>query len=91
MVEIYLNQPVTVNYHSIFMTIQSIKVLLLNKMIINLIVLILILLVNVLNALNALNALNSMTREGVLQVIINKVDTDNHLNRIGFSKCILPS
>ena len=75
MVEIYLNQPVTMNYHSIPMTIQSIKVLLLSKMIINLIVLILILLVNV------LNFLNSLTREGVFQVIMNQEDADNHLNR----------
>jgi len=75
MVEIYLNEAVIVNHHSIPMTIQSIKVLLLFKMLINIIALILILLVNV------LNVLNSMTREGVFQVIMNKVEADNHLNR----------
>ena len=73
MVEIYLNQPVTVNQYSIPMTIQLIKVLLLSKMSIDLIFLILILLVNV---------LNSMTREGVFQDMMNTVDSENHLNRI---------
>ena len=76
MVEIYLNEAVIVNHHSISMTIQSIKVLLLFKMLINIIDLILILLAKV------FNVLNSITREGVFQVIMNKVDTDNHhLNR----------
>ena len=72
MVKICLNEAVILNQHSISMTIQSIKVLLPFKMLIIIVALILILLINV---------LNSMTREGVFQVIMNKVDTDNHLNR----------